>query len=251
MDYKVLFANKELWEDANNSEIIKNKIPLIFSWIPSDVKNIVDIGCGNGMITNALGTKYDITGVDYSEEGLSFVKGPKIRSLSSKIDVPDRSFDMVFTSEMLEHLIDTEMIETIKEFKRISRKYVFITVPNGEFLNQLHIRCNQCQAEFHKYGHVQSFNLDRLNTLMGEDYRLLKTTESGPLHRRYNSILLMIRHKYAQVWARFEKHTVCPVCGNKHQAFKKNLLSMFCDELNNVISGRKPYWLFALYEKRD
>ena len=94
------------WEKSNLSMHLRNKIEKIFELISSDVKTIIDIGCGNGAITNELAKKYKVTGVDRSANALKFVTTTKILSSSEKIDVTDESVDMVFSNELFKHLKD-------------------------------------------------------------------------------------------------------------------------------------------------
>lgn len=91
--------SKELYEkfdwDSLKEEHLKSKIVKILEAIPPNVSGIIDIGCGNGAITNAIGKIYDVTGVDRSESALKFVKTKKIQASSDSIPVDDHSFDMV------------------------------------------------------------------------------------------------------------------------------------------------------------
>ena len=250
MDNNLMYLNSDFWSDALGSQDIHDKVPLILNWIPPQVRTIIDIGCGNGIITNALAKSYDVTGVDASAEALEFVQGKKIHASADKIPVSDHTFDMAFSSEMLEHIPDASFQMAVNEIKRIARRYVFITVPNQEQLANLHVKCPQCGKLFHKYGHLQSIGLARLNSLMGNEYRLLRTGTFGPLIRDYLPVLLNIKNRVAKVWSTPEKHNVCPYCGNTQFGKKrKTVLSHLCNELNNAITKKRPYWLFALYER--
>lgn len=71
MDNKNVYEKFD-WEQLQTKNLL-NKIEIINEFIPDDVKSIIDIGCGNGIITNMLSAKYDVTGVDRSEKALSFV----------------------------------------------------------------------------------------------------------------------------------------------------------------------------------
>lgn len=248
---KELFHNKELWKyyDAHNH--INNKADLVLNYIPEDVISIIDIGCGNGIITNNLSQKYKVLGVDLFREALKFVRCDTICSSSDKIGINDFSFDMVFSSELLEHLPEEMLKDTISEFKRIARKYIFITVPNKEFLGKNYIKCPKCQYIFHSYGHLNSFSENDILSIIGNDFKHLRTNYFGPLERDYNKFLLEIRQRFGNRWFSANEYTVCPHCGNrKFQKVKGNFISKICNGINLLISGKKHYWLFILFERR-
>jgi len=244
------FENSELWDNYDISGLLKEKVKFVLNYIPDDVSSIIDIGCGNGIITNQLAERYFVMGVDASKEALSFVKTKKLHSSSAKINVDDHSFDLVFSSELLEHLPENNLVETVNEFKRINKKYIFITVPNNEMLSKTFIKCDKCNHTFHAYGHLNSFNETDILKLIGKNYFHLKTDYFGPRIKGYNKLLLKIRHEFANRWFKANEYSICPNCGNTEFPTKKgNILSKFCNGLNFMISGKKYYWLFILFER--
>ena len=248
----LLFENSDLWNNYDESGEIKEKVELILNYIPDDINSIIDIGCGNGIITNRLSEKYSVTGVDASEQALKFVKTKKFHTSSAEIKVGNHSFDMVFSSELLEHLPRNTLINSIREFKRITKKYIFITVPNNEFLKKTFIKCDKCHHTFHAYGHLNSFDEAKLIDLIGDDFIRLKTDYFGPEIKIYNRILLKIRHKFANRWFLPNKYPICPKCGNTDFSKKKgNIISKICNGFNLMISGKKYYWLFILFERKN
>jgi len=247
------------WEKSNLSIHLRNKIEKVFELIPSNVKTIIDIGCGDGTITNQLAKKYDVTGVDRSKTALSFVKTKKILSSSEKIDMPDKSFDMVFSSELLEHLEDKVFYATIKEMKRISKKYIFLTVPNNEILGKDFIKCPNCGWIFNRAYYLRSLNLKKIKAYFPE-YKVIKNFNYGSGKRGYNKFLLNIKHRFvpSQAWIpnywtrNSSRKTMCPKCEIAFTyQYRFNLLGFFCDTLNILFSPHKPYWLFILLEKSE
>ena len=101
-----------------------------------EIKNVLDIGCGEGFILNKLkqeriGESWE--GIDYSKEAVEI--GKKIHSYldltqgsiyDSKFK--DNSFDLVVCTEVLEHLESPQI--ALKEVVRISKKYILFSVPN-------------------------------------------------------------------------------------------------------------------------
>ena len=242
---------KEIWENYDPKNSITKKTAIIKEYIPTKVDSILDVGCGNGIITNILGDEYDTTGVDLSPIALSYVKGKKIVSSSDSIPVENNSFDLVFSSEMLEHLPDEVLSKTTLEFKRIAREYIFITVPNHEHLATTYIKCRKCDYVFHPYGHLQSFTLTDLEDLFSSEFDLIKSGAYGDKKKYYNPILLSVKNKLADRWFDVQSSVVCPNCSNNQFPKEKgNLISKACNLTNRLIGTKREYWLFALFKRK-
>ena len=76
---------------------------------------VLDIGCGNGYNSNQYKDwGYDVTGIDYSEEGISIARqqheGIRFESMPIADDLADQlggeRFDIVSSTEVCEHLYD-------------------------------------------------------------------------------------------------------------------------------------------------
>jgi ubiquinone/menaquinone biosynthesis C-methylase UbiE len=252
MNFDAMYQNKKLWEKYEQADLVKSKIPAILDWIPRDVKTILDVGCGNGIITNALAEKYDVTGTDYSASALEFVKGKKVLASADHLPFKDRSFDLVFSSEMLEHLPEEVLRAAIDEMRRITKGYLFLTVPNREYLPKNYIKCPQCGTIFHVYGHLHSFDIQALDDLVGPSFKRYMVRTFGPKEKNYQPLLLKIRQHIANRWFEATENTICPQCSNTEFPKQKgNLLSKLCNGLNFLISGKREYWLFAFYDRKE
>jgi len=245
------------WSALNETHL-KEKIVKIIELIPEDTKTIVDVGCGNGVITNILGEKYEVIGVDRSEHALRMVKTKKVKASSENIPLPDHSFDMVFSSELLEHLEDAVLQKTIQEFERLTKKYILITVPNNENPDKLLIKCPSCHYIYNSPNHLRRFKADDFIKLF-PNYSLLKQFSFGKNVRYYNTHLLNIKKKIspAQSWIPYywmpenKRKTICPKCEYEFEnRYRFNLFATFIDILNVLISPKKAYWLFVLLEKK-
>lgn len=241
-----------------NLEKVEQKARKILNIIPGDVKTLLDVGCGNGAITNVLNTKYDVTAIDRSEKALSYVKANKIVASSDDIPFPDQSFDMVFSSELLEHLEEETFQKTVEEFKRLTKKYIFISVPNGENPNKLAIKCPKCGYIYNRPNHLRSIKKEDLVHLF-DGFKLVYHEEFGPKTRYYRPALLKMKIKLTpsdswipKYWIpEAQRKTFCPSC--EHQfviPYRFNLLSFGIDVFNVMVSPKKPYWQFALLEKK-
>ncbi len=241
--------DEAIWADYDNSNQIEAKLRLIQQWIPQDVSTIIDIGCGNGKISNSLAEDYDVLGVDISSAALQYVQAKKLQASAVSIPLADSSFDLVLSSEMIEHLTDADLRLAINEMKRLSKRYILISVPNMEQLPNVQVKCDKCSRIYHAYGHLQSFTKSRLDELF-EEFNCIEDICFGPLERVYHPLLLTIRNKVAGQYFHPDFPVSCPQCGGTGFVWRSNLLSKTCNLLNSRISKPKPYWLMMLFKKK-
>jgi ubiquinone/menaquinone biosynthesis C-methylase UbiE len=101
-----------------------------------NVNSILDAGCGEGFTleylrVRSIGKTYE--GIDFLQKAVEIGNKvhPKIILKKASIyELPykDNSFDLVLSTEVLEHLEDPK--KALKEIFRVSKKYVLLSVPN-------------------------------------------------------------------------------------------------------------------------
>lgn len=120
-----------LW--MNNYEPSKCAVPLAYYVAKNSTPEwlLLDIGCGNGITVNILKKRgFDCMGVDITlagikDDGRHFVEAP-IWSMP----FPDNFFDFTFSTDLLEHLPQSLIEDSIKEIFRITRKKTFHSIAN-------------------------------------------------------------------------------------------------------------------------
>lgn len=256
MDNKIFYEEFD-W-DGFKEDTLKEKVKKVLEVIPDEVNSIVDVGCGNGIITNVLTQHYDVIAVDRSAKALSYVQARSVQSSADDIPLESESTDMVFSSEMLEHLEEDVLNGSIAEFKRISKKYIFITVPNDENPDKLSIECPKCNYIFNRPNHLRSFNKKSITGLFPE-YEVLKSFTFGKKVRYYNPRILNIKKKYtpSTSWVPYywisknDRQAICPSCEHSfYYEYKFNPFAFTLDIVNVILSSKKPYWLFVLLKKK-
>jgi len=270
-DYKEeYYEQSNIW-DRNFLEIYaeKERIEEIIKIIPSSIKTILDVGCGNGAFINTLANtslnKFDrIVGVDSSKEALKYVKVEKYKASISNLPFENKSFNLVTCLEVLEHLSQEDFKRGILELQRVAKKYIIITVPNEEDLEHSLAMCPKCNCWFNPYFHVRSFNKSVLNNLFN-NYKLINIKEIGPAieYRLYPSLLYSFYRNWRKILP--PKTSICPQCGyqlkEKFRDINSNSISdrfllkniflfiKFYSKLVYPVKRRKR-WLLALYEKK-
>lgn len=230
----------------------RNRISTTLSMIPGDCKTILDVGAGDGLLSNELVARNkSLVAVDISEVALARVNAPTLlRSASQITGVDDRSFDLVLCTEMLEHLDDATYHGALQEFNRIATAAILITVPNREDMRENIARCESCGYEFHIWGHRRRFTPETLLSLF-PDFRPEVIMPFGDGLRRYNPLLLLIHSKIARGSA-IDDLSPCPQCHSFKMAEPRHpRLAKLCNLLNSNLPHipHRP-WLLGLYRRK-
>ena len=159
-----------------------------YNFIAKQIKtgtDVLNIGIGRGGLEEVLISKgFNVYCLDPSEKSIQRVKdllGLADRAkvgYSQSIPYADHKFDTVVMTEVLEHLSDDVIKQTLKEVRRVLRSGGrFIgTVPADENLLKQRVVCPDCGKSFHQWGHVQSFSSEELYQLLVSEYSNVKIT---------------------------------------------------------------------------
>lgn len=130
---------------------------------------VLDIGAGSGALINLIP---NAIGLDLVPKHPKIIKGD-----ISNIPFNDKSFDTIFTTEVLEHLDNETLDKGLNEIYRVLQRegHFIITVPYKEDLKQNMVMCPKCGVKFHKRGHLQSFDEERIrNILEDKKFKIIK-----------------------------------------------------------------------------
>jgi SAM-dependent methyltransferase len=138
---------------------------------------VLNIGVGAGYLEEELlrwGTR--IHAVDPSSRAVSRLQhklglGDEIRvGRAEQLPFDGDFFGAVVVSEVLEHLTDQALDQALAEIHRVLRPGGFIigTVPAGENLAAQTVACPSCQCQFHRWGHHQRFDCDRMRSMLAD-----------------------------------------------------------------------------------
>jgi len=153
---------------------------------PLDYNSLLDIGCGEGYITNELAAlkKCRITGIDLGEEPLKKARNQYkniefIKCSACELPFKDSSFDLISALEILEHLDNPE--KALKEIKRVAKKWVIISVPNEPLWRILNvITLRYLRGLGNTPGHVNHWTPKEFTNLIKKYFRILKISRPIP-----------------------------------------------------------------------
>jgi ubiquinone/menaquinone biosynthesis C-methylase UbiE len=101
----------------------------------SGAESVLDAGCGEGIVYRAMrkrGYTGKWTGFDFSEQAVEFARqaSPEadwFHASAYQIPLADCSFDLIFSSQVLEHLPTPE--RALAEYARVARRNLLLSVP--------------------------------------------------------------------------------------------------------------------------
>ena len=139
-------------------------------------KNAIDIGAGSGALLKSFRRKYkdsrSIVGVDISPKSEEIRQGD-----CTNLQFDDKAFDTCFATDLIEHLSDADLEKCLNEINRVLIKNgygVFNTINNENFRKAL-VTCPECGCTFHRTGHCQVFDEDRIRELFSnKGFRIVK-----------------------------------------------------------------------------
>lgn len=246
---------EDIWGDLEHAPDIREKVRVFEQMIPSDVGTIVDVGCGDGAITNALGRRWTLTGVDSSPAALQHVTVGSVRADARSLPFADREFDMAMSSQMLEHLDDEAYRLAVAELRRVARSHLLISVPYREDLGMRIVRCPRCGHRQHVWGHVRRFTINSLlRDLEGfeaVDIRIFGDLQDPPWPR---PLLALIHRLFGGHYMTTGQHPQCERCG--HDDFEatrgfpphSDRVKAWVDRVRR--QPRMPYWVAVLATRR-
>jgi 2-polyprenyl-3-methyl-5-hydroxy-6-metoxy-1,4-benzoquinol methylase len=178
---KSLEAHEYLWDTSVDTEVHAFVGPVLEEWLSSlRGGRLLDLGCGNGVLTNklcSLGLK--CTGTDFSESGIAIARScyPKVNFFQSSIEnsLPHEhrnAFDVVIAVEVIEHLLlPRQLFARAKEALKPGGTLIVTTPYHGYFKNIALALLGKYDSHWHPlrdYGHVKFFSVSTLSQIYKE-----------------------------------------------------------------------------------
>jgi len=203
------YQHSKLWDGEPEPYMLQLQQD-IMTLLPSDVDRLLDIGCGNGFITNDLPSHIDVVGIDFSSEALQYINRAKCLSNILNLPFNEQIFDLVMANDVLEHIPLSSYRQALAELFRVAKHYVIITVPFLEDLTAGQVRCENCSKLFHKNYHQQSMGLEQIRLMALPAWKLGQVILSGETWDEEPLEVARIRQGFGQCAT--SSYPLCPHC---------------------------------------
>jgi len=246
-DNPALYEQQVHWQRGYNRWFYEKK-RLFQRLIGPEVESILDVGCGDGAITNDLCPDRLVVGCDRSAAALAYVSVPKVQASCRELPFQDRSFDLVLASELLEHLPDAVYLRAVNELTRVARRHVVISVPYREQLAARTTKCRSCGLEYHIDGHLRAFGAPSDVAVRFRGFRLGFVGFCGETYGRAPKWMIVLCRRLARHWPR-DPIAICPRCQGKEVAGPRRLnrtLRRVLDGLQRRLSSKPLHMWMVL-----
>lgn len=239
-------------DDKQLSVKEKDRLRLIISQIPDNVIRILDVGCGDGRLSNILSERYEVVKTDLSFDCLGKKSCPSIQADASLLPFQDNTFDIVICSEVIEHIPDYLYFAVLEEIKRVSQSYILMSVPFKECILSRNVKCCHCGNVFHKWLHLRSFTLNNIKGLFS-GFNLISYSFSGEPAVYNNKFPLYISQYIGKGWSEPDESTICSKCSSRDFVWKRNLVTKCCSLVQKgmrlITKVPEGNWIISLFEK--
>lgn len=141
------------------------KLPFSYMWLLKKLcgtpRSVLDVGCGDGELMSVIADKnWKITGIDIYADSVKkakkrgiyqeVIKGD-LNKVCEKLISEKKKYDLVFSSQVIEHITKKEGEKMLDLFEKLARKRIYVGTPRG-FMNQPEIFLKGNPYQVHKSG---------------------------------------------------------------------------------------------------
>ena len=160
---------KQIYEEFHNNPVFNNlgkstyKGGLVENVYGKKITTILDFGCGSGYAVRMMQKKYKCFGYEYSKT--AFDKYLKESYFYNRIeDVICQKYDLIYSTEVMEHIPEELIDFYIDLFYRIANKYIFMTISLRPSSNNNAYHCtlkprDWWEKKFREHGFIVDYDV--------------------------------------------------------------------------------------------
>jgi SAM-dependent methyltransferase len=240
------------------SEIERERVGDLLDLLPHDLGSALDIGARDGFISRLLADR--VAAVTALDLECPEIDDPRIRCVkgdATALDFADGSFELVLCSEVLEHIPSQLLGKACDELSRVSNQYLLIGVPFQQDLRTDRTRCAHCGKTNPPWGHVNSFDEERLSNLFPA-YEVAKASFVGRTREGTNFLSALLMDMAGNPYGTYIQQEPCIHCGSTlSPPAERNLIgkgltkaAVYARKVQLPFVKPRPKWIHVLFKKR-
>lgn len=223
--------------------------------VPKNLSNVLDIGARDGHFSRLLTAHFEsVTALDLTIPQFDFDRVQPVQGDVTNLQFPDNSFDVVFCTEVLEHIRAIE--RACLEIARVVRRAVVIGVPYCQDTRLDRTTCNHCGKTNPPWGHVNTFDERTLISFFPR-CRPVSVSFVGSTNDRTNPVSTWLMDRAGNPWGVYDQQEPCIHCDKKmsqptSRSFGQKLIGAMALRMNRLqsrFSPTRPNWLHMVLKK--
>lgn len=236
----------------------KARISDLMEMIPEQINSAIDIGARDGFLSKEL-TKHcsSVTALDLEMPAIDHPNVKCMKGNATALQLPDSAFDLVFCSEVLEHIPSPALELACSELSRIAGRYALIGVPYKQDIRHGRTSCHSCGKTNPPWAHVNRFDETRLQQLF-PDFDVVQVNYVGKGELGTNHLSAYLLDLAGNPFGTYMQEEPCIHCGKKLKAppprtFSQKVLTRIAYTLRQVQAPLTPpraNWIHILFKKK-
>lgn len=191
----------------------QERIADLFMLLPSTGVCAIDIGARDCYLAKVLATRFErVVALDLERPQVEHPAIDPVAGSATCLPFGDNQFDAVLCAEVLEHIPESLLAKACSEISRVVRGSVVIGVPYRQDLRSGRTTCQQCGKSNPPWGHVNSFNEDRLRSLFST-LKWEKSTFVGTTTDTTNWLSAKLLDYAGNPFGTWQQDEACVHCG--------------------------------------
>ncbi len=242
-------------ENLKEQERIRNLMEII----PKGRFSVLEIGSRDGYMSKLLTAFFEtVTALDLEKPDIFHECVINVKGDVTCLDFPDNGFDTVFCAEVLEHIPSALLKKACDEISRVAKYDVIVGVPYKQDIRAGRTTCLSCGGKNPPWGHVNSFDEDRLKRLFCM-LMPVKTAFIGETVLKTNFLSSFLMDLGGNPWGSYDQEEPCIHCGKKllppinRTAFQKicSKMAFYFNKIQGLFISVQPNWIHIVFKKKE
>lgn len=181
--------------------------------VPASGHLALDIGARDGHFSVRLARRYErVVALDLDMPAIDHPGVQCVQGDAARLPLPDRSADLVFCAEVLEHIPRALLARVGAEMVRVARGPIVVGVPYRQDLRRGRTTCRACGGRNPPWGHVNSFDEAALSGLF-PGCTVRETSYVGHGQPRTNALAALLMDAAGNPFGTYGQEEPCIHCG--------------------------------------
>ncbi len=229
----------------------------LLNLIPSQGSTALDIGARDGHFSKLLAERFEhVVALDLDKPDIDHPRVESVKGDASQLTFGDNAFDFVLCAGVLEHIPTALLEQVCREIVRVAANTVVIGVPFRQDIRLGRLTCHACGKVSPPWGHVNSFDEDRLKNLF-KGLSLVAVSFVGLNNHATNAVSTALMDFAGNPYGPYEQEEPCPWCDSMmvrptHRTLGQKIATKMAFTLNDLQEAfAKPHanWIHMRFEK--